>query len=221
MNINTKQLEQAPAVSEPAKRRSPLRAIRAFCVDCSGGSLAEAKRCHMVDCPLWSYRTGKSGRKGRTLTDEQRAAVAERSVKPDNESRSENDHDSRTTRASSPRGPSGRRHVGRLLAHRGRRRGSGRAVARQRYRQLVARLTAVTDREPDGAIPPQDGYGRPMDWELDDLPTAAAAAGESAPELQPPITGRTDSRLGWPGKKVLLGLIRLGLVTRPEEILSS
>jgi hypothetical protein len=48
---------------------------------------------------------------------------------------------------------------------------------RQRYRRLVARLTAlVAAGNLDGAIPPQDGYGRPMDWELDDLATAATAA---------------------------------------------
>ena len=50
---------------------------------------------------------------------------------------------------------------------------------RQRYRRLVARLTAlVAAGDVDGTIPPQDGYGRPMDWELDDLATAATAAGE-------------------------------------------
>ena len=57
---------------------------------------------------------------------------------------------------------------------------------RQRYRRLVARLTAlVAAGDVDGTIPPQDGYGRPMDWELDELATAATAAGKAGTEFAP------------------------------------
>lgn len=44
-----------------------LRVIRAFCIECSGGSKAEARKCTAVGCQLWPYRMGTnpfSDRKG-------------------------------------------------------------------------------------------------------------------------------------------------------------
>jgi hypothetical protein len=38
--------------------QSPLKAIRAKCVDCSGGSVAEARRCAITHCVLWAFRMG-------------------------------------------------------------------------------------------------------------------------------------------------------------------
>ena len=38
--------------------QTPIKAIRAKCVDCSGGSTAEVRRCQVFDCPLWKYRMG-------------------------------------------------------------------------------------------------------------------------------------------------------------------
>jgi hypothetical protein len=40
-------------------RQSPLRAIREKCIDCSGGSVAEVRRCEAVACPLWPFRAGR------------------------------------------------------------------------------------------------------------------------------------------------------------------
>ena len=58
---------------------NPVKAIRAFCLDCMGGSPGEVKRCSSEDCPLWSFRFGKSPfRAKREMTEEQRAAAAER-----------------------------------------------------------------------------------------------------------------------------------------------
>ena len=37
---------------------SPVAAIRAKCVDCSGGSMAEARKCTAINCPLWPMRMG-------------------------------------------------------------------------------------------------------------------------------------------------------------------
>lgn len=56
---------------------TPLQAIKQFCFLCSGENRAEVKRCTSPKCPLYPYRTGKSGAK-REMTDEQRAAAAER-----------------------------------------------------------------------------------------------------------------------------------------------
>lgn len=39
--------------------KTPIKAIRAKCVDCSGGSTAEVRRCQVFDCPLWSFRMGQ------------------------------------------------------------------------------------------------------------------------------------------------------------------
>jgi len=43
--------------SKPYK--TPLKAIRAHCIACGGGSLAEVRYCTVVKCELWIYRMGK------------------------------------------------------------------------------------------------------------------------------------------------------------------
>jgi hypothetical protein len=44
---------------------SPVRAIRAKCVDCSGGNEAEARKCVAVRCSLWPFRMGVNPFHGR------------------------------------------------------------------------------------------------------------------------------------------------------------
>lgn len=62
--------------------RSPGRAIRAKCIDCSGGSTEEVKKCTVKDCPLYAFRFGKNPyRTPRILTDEQKAIATERFAK--------------------------------------------------------------------------------------------------------------------------------------------
>lgn len=62
--------------------RSPGRAIRAKCIDCSSGSSEEVKNCTVHDCPLYAFRFGKNPyRTPRILTDEQRAIASERFAK--------------------------------------------------------------------------------------------------------------------------------------------
>ena len=41
------------------KPRSPLRAIREKCRDCSCYQLNEIRACEAVKCPLWPFRAGK------------------------------------------------------------------------------------------------------------------------------------------------------------------
>lgn len=44
---------------------SVLRAIRAKCIDCSGGHKQLVDTCHTKTCALWPYRMGKDpGRAG-------------------------------------------------------------------------------------------------------------------------------------------------------------
>ena len=45
-------------VTKRAADLGPLKAIRAKCVDCSGGSPTVATECVILDCPLWHYRLG-------------------------------------------------------------------------------------------------------------------------------------------------------------------
>ena len=67
---------------EDAKILTPLRAIRAKCLECSAGSPKEVRECVMLDCPLYPYRLGKSpNRKPRILTDEEREALRQRMAK--------------------------------------------------------------------------------------------------------------------------------------------
>jgi len=37
---------------------SPIKAIRAKCVDCCAGQLAEVRNCTATECPLWAFRMG-------------------------------------------------------------------------------------------------------------------------------------------------------------------
>lgn len=37
---------------------SPLKAIRAKCIDCCCGQLKEVRLCPNQDCSLWLYRSG-------------------------------------------------------------------------------------------------------------------------------------------------------------------
>ena len=39
--------------------KTPIKAIRAKCVDCSGGISAVIRKCQVFDCPLWQYRMGQ------------------------------------------------------------------------------------------------------------------------------------------------------------------
>lgn len=58
---------------------SPMRAIRAKCLNCVCGSAKEVQRCHLTRCALWPFRLGRNPfRQKRVLTDEQKAAGAER-----------------------------------------------------------------------------------------------------------------------------------------------
>ena len=48
-----------------SKRLTPMKAIRAKCIDCCGGQLIEVRRCELSSCDLWPYRMGRNpARKG-------------------------------------------------------------------------------------------------------------------------------------------------------------
>lgn len=60
---------------------TPIKAIRAKCLDCCCGQATEVKLCPANDCSLYPYRMGKNPNIKRTYTDEQRKAMAERLIK--------------------------------------------------------------------------------------------------------------------------------------------
>jgi hypothetical protein len=43
-----------------AKKLTALKAIRAKCLDCSGGNRAEVRDCPATNCTLWPFRMGHS-----------------------------------------------------------------------------------------------------------------------------------------------------------------
>jgi len=43
---------------------TPMRCMRAFCLDCTGGSKADVRDCSYTDCPLFPYRMGKRPPRG-------------------------------------------------------------------------------------------------------------------------------------------------------------
>jgi hypothetical protein len=62
--------------------KSPGKAIRAKCIDCSGGSSEEVRVCTVKKCPLYPFRFGKNPfRTVRVMSEEQRAAARERLAK--------------------------------------------------------------------------------------------------------------------------------------------
>jgi hypothetical protein len=44
---------------------SPIKAIRAKCLDCSSGNDAEARKCTATGCALWRFRMGVNPFHGR------------------------------------------------------------------------------------------------------------------------------------------------------------
>lgn len=39
-------------------KRTPIKAIRAKCIDCCGGQMYEVSKCEATECPLFEYRMG-------------------------------------------------------------------------------------------------------------------------------------------------------------------
>jgi hypothetical protein len=61
------------------KPKTFSKAIRAYCLDCCGGSAHEVKMCPATECELHPFRFGKNPyRPKRELTEEQKKEIAER-----------------------------------------------------------------------------------------------------------------------------------------------
>ena len=62
-------------------KMTPIKAIKAKCLDCCCGQREEVRECPAKTCPLWQFRLGKNPNRARNMTDEQRKAAAERLAK--------------------------------------------------------------------------------------------------------------------------------------------
>ena len=58
--------------------KSPVKAIRKYCIECCRESLDEVRRCPATDCILHPFRFGKNPfRAVREVTEEQKRKMAE------------------------------------------------------------------------------------------------------------------------------------------------
>ena len=48
---------------------TPIKAIRAHCIECSGGSTKEVKECPIAKCTLYPYRMGKRPKKDISIDE--------------------------------------------------------------------------------------------------------------------------------------------------------
>ena len=67
--------------NETENALTPIKAIRAKCLDCCCNQREEVKMCPAKGCPLWSFKLGKNPNRSRNLTDEQRQAAKDRLAK--------------------------------------------------------------------------------------------------------------------------------------------
>lgn len=77
-----RQMTQAELKKAGHFPRPALDAIRAHCIDCCGGQLAEVRRCLSVDCNLWDRRMGTDPLRVRASPAQrrQREAALERAA---------------------------------------------------------------------------------------------------------------------------------------------
>ena len=56
-----------------AEITNPVKAIRAFCLECSNGATSEIKNCPIHKCPPYPFRMGKNPyRQRREMTEEEK-----------------------------------------------------------------------------------------------------------------------------------------------------
>lgn len=70
-------------MDKPQYKTSPIKAIRAKCLDCSSDDKIEVRECPIIDCPIWPYRMGKNPYNARTknMSTEQKQVFADRMKK--------------------------------------------------------------------------------------------------------------------------------------------
>jgi len=59
--------------------KNPVKAIRAKCLECSGGSATEVKECPIKGCALYEFRFGRNPYR-KPITDEHREMLRQRAL---------------------------------------------------------------------------------------------------------------------------------------------
>ncbi len=59
------------------ERVSRSKAIRLKCIDCSGGNMAEVRKCPATNCPLWRYRMGRELKDSDEVTSEENLEICD------------------------------------------------------------------------------------------------------------------------------------------------
>ena len=58
---------------------TPVKAIRKYCLQCSGDSPKEVRLCVIPECPLYPFRLGRNpNRKGRVLSEDEKQEIRDR-----------------------------------------------------------------------------------------------------------------------------------------------
>ena len=73
-----KNIDELSKAIEAGEINTFKKAIIAKCIDCSCYEKSEVRNCIVMSCPLWQFRNGKNPYNKRVMTEEQRAATAER-----------------------------------------------------------------------------------------------------------------------------------------------
>lgn len=63
---------------------TPVKAIRAKCLDCSGNDRNEVKGCSVTSCPLWPFRNSAKNpfhKRTTTISDDMKEKFSERMKK--------------------------------------------------------------------------------------------------------------------------------------------
>lgn len=82
MWTHSTELSAEAGVHMEEKHLTPIKAVRAKCLDCCCDNANEVKYCPSEQCALWQYRMGHNPYKAkREWTGDQRAAQRERFMK--------------------------------------------------------------------------------------------------------------------------------------------
>ena len=64
--------------------KTPLKAIRAKCLDCSNGQIVEVRECVIPNCPLWPYRMGMRPKTAEKAAEKRKAIARQKPQNPKN-----------------------------------------------------------------------------------------------------------------------------------------
>ncbi|MCB9989226.1 MAG: hypothetical protein H6868_10450 [Rhodospirillales bacterium] len=76
--ISMKKILDTNTHTENCIEKTPVKAIRKYCLECCLEKPSEVRLCAAKNCHLWPFRMGKNPFHRRTMTDEQKQKLARR-----------------------------------------------------------------------------------------------------------------------------------------------